>query len=104
MNISKTMAIKFYLKHHWGVGKAALDFRPDRIRTLISMATYNSHRVRMGNLVSTLARSFAIGSSSFLQVRRTTITSQMNSKYGPIRPRTAEFAARDRLEKNYRDL
>ena len=38
MNISETsgpVAIKFYLKHHWGGGKAALGFVPDRIRTLV---------------------------------------------------------------------
>ena len=32
-------------KHHWNGGKAALDFGPDRIKTLVSMATYSSHRV-----------------------------------------------------------
>ena len=51
MNISETyglIATKFYLKHHWGGGKAALCFRPDRIGTLVSMATDSSHRVIMG--------------------------------------------------------
>ena len=51
MNISETrgpIATKFYLKHHWVGGKAALGFGPDRIRTLVSMATDNSHRVIMG--------------------------------------------------------
>ena len=51
MNISKTrgaIATKFYLKHHWGGGKPALSFGPDRIRTLVSMATDSSHRVIMG--------------------------------------------------------
>ena len=33
------IAIKFYLKHHWGGGKATLDVGPDCIRTLVSMAT-----------------------------------------------------------------
>ena len=45
MNISETsgpIAIKFYLKHHLGWGKAALGFGPDRIGTLVSMATYIS--------------------------------------------------------------
>ena len=48
MNISATswpIGMKFYLKHHWGVGKASVGFDPDRIRTLVSMATDNSHRV-----------------------------------------------------------
>ena len=41
------------------------------------------------NRVSTLAPSFLIGSSSFLQVRRTTIISQTSWKFGTIRPHTA---------------
>ena len=35
MNISETIgsiATKYYLKHHWGGGLAALGFGPDRIR------------------------------------------------------------------------
>ena len=51
MNISKTSwpsIIKFHLKHHWGGVLAALGFGPDRIRTLVSMATDSSHRVIMG--------------------------------------------------------
>ena len=50
MNISETngsITTKFYLKHHWGGGLALLDFGPDRIRTLVSMATESSHRVIM---------------------------------------------------------
>ena len=102
MNISETskpIAITFYRKHHWGREKAVLGFEPDRIRTLVSMATDRSHRVIMGNLVSTLAPSFLIGSSSFFRVRRTTIKSQRNSKFGPIRQRTAELAALEHLKK-----
>ena len=51
MNISATswpIGMKFYLKHHWGGGKASVRFDPDRIRTLVSMATDSSHRVIMG--------------------------------------------------------
>ena len=51
MNISETngpIATKFYLKHHWVGGKDALGFGPDRIRTLVSMATDSSHRVIIG--------------------------------------------------------
>ena len=54
MNISETswlIEIKFHLEHHWGEGKAALSFGPDRIRTLVSMATDSSHRVMMGKLL-----------------------------------------------------
>ena len=51
MNISETsrpITIKFYLKHHWGGGKAALCFGADQIRTLVSMVTVSSHRVIRG--------------------------------------------------------
>ena len=46
MNISATswpIGMKFYLKHHWGGGKAPVGFDPDWIRTLVSMATDSSH-------------------------------------------------------------
>ena len=55
MNISATsgqIGMKFYLKHHWGRGKASVGFDPDRIRTLVSMATDSSHRVIMGKTAS----------------------------------------------------
>ena len=55
MNISKAsspIAIKFYLKHHWGGGKAAWGFVADQFRTLVSMATDSSHRVIMGKTAS----------------------------------------------------
>ena len=51
MNISETsrpITTKFYLKHHWGGGKAALGFDADQIRSLVSMATDSSQRVIMG--------------------------------------------------------
>ena len=50
--------------------------------------------------MSTLAPSFLIGSSSYLQVTRTTIISRTSSNLGQIRPRTAELAALERLEKS----
>ena len=40
--------------------------------------------------LSTLAPSFLIGSSSFLQVMRTTIKAWMSSKFGGIPPQTSE--------------
>ena len=50
--------------------------------------------------MNTLAPSFLIGSSSYLQVTRTSITSRTSSKFGQIGPRTAELAALERLEKS----
>ena len=49
---SGLIATKFYLKHHFGFGKAALGFGPDRIRTLISMATDSFPRVIMEKMAS----------------------------------------------------
>ena len=57
INISETrgpIATKFYLKHHWGGGKAASGFWLDRIGTLVSMATDSSHRVIMGKILLAL--------------------------------------------------
>ena len=54
MNISETsgpFAIKFYLKHHWGEGKAAWGFGPDRIRTQVTMATDSFRKVIIGKVL-----------------------------------------------------
>ena len=82
MNISETswpIVIKFHLEHQWGRGLTALVFGENRIRTLVSMATDNG-----GNLVTTLAPSFLIVFSLFLQETRTTIIFRMGSKFGRI--------------------
>ena len=47
----RPIVTKFYLNNHWGGGKAALGFRPDRIGTLVSMATDSSDRVIMGKML-----------------------------------------------------
>ena len=47
-----------------------------------------------------LVPSFLIGSFSYLQVTRITIISQISSNLGQIRPRTAELAALEHLEKS----
>ena len=39
--------MKFYQKHYWNRGKAALGFWQDRIGTLVTMATESSHRLIM---------------------------------------------------------
>ena len=56
----------------------------------------------MYNVVNTLAPSFLIGSSSFLQVTRTSFKSWTSSKFDQIQPWTAELAALvlERLEKS----
>ena len=90
------MVIKFHQEHYWSEGFAALGFGPDQIRTLVSMATDKSHRDIMGNIVTTLAPSFLIGSALFLQVT--------NLEFGRIRPGTYELAAIERLGKIPIDL
>ena len=91
---SRSITTKFYLKHHLGGRKAAFDSGPDPIRTQISMVTDSSHRVITGkNLVSTLAPSFFIESSSFLQLRRTIIKSWTKSNFGLVQPWTVELTA-----------
>ena len=50
--------------------------------------------------MTTLAASFLIGSSLFLQITRTTIISRMGSKFGKNGPGTYELAALELLEKS----
>ena len=54
----------------------------------------------MNNVVTTLAPSFLIGSSSFLQATRTPIKSQTDLKFGRIRSGTYELPALERMEKS----
>ena len=61
---------------------------------------HGNHRDIMGEIVvSTLAPSFLIRSSSYLQVTRTSITSRTSSKFGQIGQRTAELAALECMKK-----
>ena len=52
----------------------------------------------MNNVVTTLAPSFLIRSSSFLQATAKPIISWMGLKFSRIRPGTYELAALERLE------
>ena len=54
----------------------------------------------MNNVVTTLAPSFLIGSSSFLQATSFPIISPMGSKFSRILSGTYELAALERLEKS----
>ena len=64
-------------------------------KLLYNVVGYNGE-----NVVTTLAPSFLIGSSLYLQVTRTSLTSRTSSKLGQIGPRTAELAALEHLEKS----
>ena len=54
----------------------------------------------MNNAVTTLAHSFLIGSSSFLQATSKPIISAMILKFSRIRPGTYELPALEHLEKS----
>ena len=54
----------------------------------------------MNNVVTTLAPSFLIGSSSFLQATSKPIISRMGSKFSRIQPGAYELPALERLEKS----
>ena len=75
------------------------EIRPDRTKNCRVICPWASENL-MYNVVNTLAPLFLIGSSSFLQVRRTAIKSRPSSKFDQIGPRTAELAALERLEKS----
>ena len=100
MNFSKTngsIATKFYLKHHLGGGLAALGFGPDRIRTLVSMATESSHRVIMEKTVSPLFLGcLSSDSFSYLQIMMTCMRARTSSTFGLLGPLAAELAALER--------
>ena len=73
-------------------------FRPDTTTYSRVICPCVSEKL-MYNVVNTLAPSFLIGSSLFLQVRRTTIISQTFLNFRKIPPRTAELAALESLKK-----
>ena len=54
----------------------------------------------MNNVVTTLAPSFLIGFSSFLQATSQPIISRMGSKFSRIRPGTYELPALEHMEKS----
>ena len=74
-------------------------FRPDTTTKTRIICPCTSEKF-MYNVLNTLAPLFLIRSSSFLQVRRTTIKSWTSSKFDQIGPWTAELAALVRLEKS----
>ena len=102
MNISATswpIGMKFYLKHHWGEGKASVGFEQDRIRTLVSMATDSSDSYNEKNGVITFSQMLLIGSFSYLQVTMTCMRAWMSLKFGRIRSRTTELAVLEHMKK-----
>ena len=77
-----------------------LKFRPDTTINFRVICPCASEKL-LYNVVNTLVLSFLIGSSSFLQVTRTTIKSWRSSNFDHIRPWTAELLALERQEKSH---
>ena len=74
-------------------------FRPDTTTDSRVICPCASEKLTY-NVVNTLVPLFLIGSSSYLQVMRTSMTFLTSLKFGQIGPRTAELAALERLEKS----
>ena len=74
-------------------------FRPDTTTNSRVICPCASEKM-MYNAVNTLAPLVLIGSSSYWQVTRTSITFRMSSIFGQIGPKTAELAALERLKKS----
>ena len=70
--------MNFYQKHHWDGGKAALGFWPDRIGTLVSMATDSSHR-DIGNREADQRLSFCYTDSTVPLLPKSEISSLSSS-------------------------
>ena len=73
-------------------------FRPDTTTDSRDICPWASENLTY-NVVNTLAPTFLIGSSLFLQVRRTTIISRTSLNFSQIQPETAELPALDGIEK-----
>ena len=66
----------------------------------LELAALERQKKLMNNVMTTLASSFLIGSSSLLQATRKPIISQMGLKFRSIQPGTYELAALECLEKS----
>ena len=71
-------------------------------RQIMELAALGRLKKSMYNVLNTLAPSFLIESSLFLQVMRTTIKSGLSFKLSLIGPCTAELAALERLKNPHR--
>ena len=72
-----------------------------KIPSLTSELAALEHQKKiMNNVVTTLAPSFLIGSSSFLQATSKPIISRIGLKFSRIRPETYELPALECLEKS----
>ena len=74
--------MKFYLKHHWGGGKASVGFDLDLIRTLVSMATVSSQRVTVGKTASSNSRMVFIATFLILAGKDDIMRAWTSSNFG----------------------
>ena len=82
----------FYLKHQLGMGKAALGFGLDKIRTLVSLAKKLPYGLNGKNCCGhSSAFIFHLDPSSFLQVMRR----YMESRISSVLDRIAHFTCLD---------
>ena len=106
-NLVNTLALSFFLSIILILASnedmhESLDefkFRPDTATNSRFICPCASEKL-MYNVANTQAPLFLIGSSSYWQVRRATITSRTRSKFCQIGPRAAVLAALERLEKS----
>ena len=81
--------------------KAWMNLNFSKIPSLTSeLAGFGRLKKSMNNVVTTIAPSFLIGSSSLLQATRKLIVSRTGSKFGRIQPGTYELPALERFEKS----
>ena len=81
--------------------KARMSLNLGEVPSLTSeLAPLECQKKLMNNVVTTLASTFLIGSSSFLQATRKPIISRIGSKFSRIRQGTNESPALERLEKS----
>ena len=95
--ISKTswpILVQCYQWYLWGVGRAALGFGADWIKTVVTMAIYNGK-----NGVSAFSESYLIGPLSNWQVTRTGIISRTSSNSGRVGLFTTELFALERFHR-----
>ena len=83
--------------NYWSLDK--FEFQQDSITDFAVSCPWASENL-MNNDVTTLAPSFLIGSSSFLQATSKPIISRMGSKFSRITPGTYELPALESLEKS----
>ena len=80
--------------------RARMSLNLGKIPSLTSKFAPLERQKKKNNVVTTIATSFLIGSSSFLQATSKPIISQMGSKFSRIRPGTYELPALECLEKS----